>query len=99
MQLFDPPEPIRVLYVVPDGPPARFGWRGRVHRISRFAGPERIAPEWWHDRPGTRLRDYYRIEDHDGARFWIYRAGILGDGRSDGSDGTMPDWFVHGIWP
>lgn len=94
LRLFDTPEEIRVLYAVPDGPPAQFMWRRVTHRVTRFAGPERIAPEWWRDNPGTRLRDYYRIEDQTGRRFWIYRAGILGDGR--GPD--APRWFVHGVF-
>ena len=91
IRLFDPPEEIRVLYAVPEGPPAQFVWRRLTHRVTRFAGPERIAPEWWRDKPGTRLRDYYRVEDQFGRRIWIYRDGVLGDGR-----GQTPRWFVHG---
>lgn len=91
VRLFQPPEEIRVTYAVPEGPPAQFIWRRITHRVVRFAGPERVAPEWWHDRPGTRLRDYYRIEDHMGGRYWLYRDGVLGDGR-----GGEPRWFVHG---
>ncbi len=93
LRLFDHPEEVRVLYAVPEGPPAQFVWRRVTHRVTRFAGPERIAPEWWHDRPGTRLRDYYRIEEQTGRRFWIYREGILGDGR-----GQEPRWFIHGVF-
>lgn len=93
LRLFDHPEEIRVLYAVPEGPPAQFVWRRITHRITRFAGPERIAPEWWNDRPGTRLRDYYRIEDQSGRRFWIYRDGVWGDER-----GETPRWFVHGVF-
>ncbi|MBM1220829.1 DNA polymerase Y family protein [Ponticoccus sp. SC2-23] len=93
LRLLEPPEQVTVVHAVPDGPPAQFIWRRQTHRVTRYAGPERIAPEWWADRPGTRLRDYYRIEDHQGARFWIYREGILGDGR-----GGSPDWFIHGIF-
>ena len=64
-----------------------------THRVARFDGPERIAPEWWADRPGTRLRDYYRIEDQTGRRFWLYREGLAEDGR-----GGPPRWFVHGAF-
>ncbi|MBS1304274.1 DNA polymerase Y family protein [Loktanella sp. SALINAS62] len=91
--LFDHPEEIRVLYAVPEGPPAQFVWRRQTHRVTRFAGPERIAPEWWNDRPGTRLRDYYRVEAQSGHRLWIYRDGVLGDDRGD-----VPRWFVHGCF-
>ncbi|PYE81190.1 Y-family DNA polymerase [Pseudoroseicyclus aestuarii] len=93
LRLFDPPEEVRVLYAVPEGPPAQFSWRRQTWRIARFAGPERIAPEWWTDRPGTRLRDYYRIEEQTGRRFWLYREGLLGDGRGEG-----PRWFLHGAF-
>ncbi|MEJ6477364.1 MAG: DNA polymerase Y family protein [Octadecabacter sp.] len=93
IRLLDPPEEVRVLYGVPEGPPAQFVWRRVTHRVTRFAGPERIAPEWWADRPGTRLRDYYRIEDHTGCRFWLYREGLHGDGR-----GGDPRWMIHGVF-
>ena len=93
LRLLFPPEELRVLYAVPEGPPAQFVWRRLTHRVARFAGPERIAPEWWRDRPGARLRDYYRVEDQSGRRFWIFREGILGDGR-----GHEPAWFLHGIF-
>ena len=93
LRLFDPPEELAVLYAVPEGPPAQFRWRGRIARITRWQGPERIAPEWWIDRPGARLRDYYKIEDAAGCRLWIYREGLAGDGRGD-----VPRWFVQGIF-
>lgn len=93
LRLFDSPEEINVLYAVPEGPPVQFRWRRVPHRIVRFVGPERIAPEWWNDRPGTRLRDYYRIEDDSCRRLWIYRDGIYGDDRPE-----PPRWFVHGLF-
>ena len=93
-RLFDTPEEVRVVYAVPHGPPAQFVWRRLTHRVTRFAGPERIAPEWWRDAPGTRLRDYYRVETHRGLRVWLYREGHLEDGR-----GGEPRWLVHGVFP
>lgn len=92
-RLFDHPEEIRVLYAVPEGPPAQFIWRRITRRVVRFAGPERIAPEWWCDMPGTRLRDYYQVEDQLNHRLWLYRNGVLGDAR-----GETPRWFVHGVF-
>ncbi|GGC19662.1 hypothetical protein GCM10011371_04190 [Novosphingobium marinum] len=92
LKLFDRAEPIAVLYATPDGLPRRFRWRGSVHEIARAEGPERIAPEWWRERSCVRLRDYYRIEDGEGRRYWIYRDGIAGDGR-----GGAPLWFLHGL--
>ena len=91
--LFDHPEEVRVLYAVPEGPPAQFVWRRQTHRVTRYSGPERIAPEWWKDRPGTRLRDYFKVEDQGGRRIWLYREGLHEDGR-----GGDPRWFVHGCF-
>lgn len=93
LRLFNPPEEIAVLYGVPEGPPARFRWRRVAFLMARFEGPERIAPEWWRDRAGTRLRDYYKVEVTDGRRFWLFRDGIAGDAR-----GGDPRWFVHGVF-
>ncbi|MBX7535910.1 DNA polymerase Y family protein [Qipengyuania sp. GH1] len=93
LKLLDKAERIAVLYATPDGYPKRFRWRGEVHDIKRVEGPERIAPEWWRERGSTRLRDYYRIEDQRGRRYWIYRLGIIGDGRGD-----MPDWYLQGLF-
>lgn len=92
LKLLDNPEKIAVLYATPDGHPQRFRWRGQVHEVARVEGPERIAPEWWRERGGARLRDYYRIEDGEGRRYWIYRQGIVGDGR-----GGAPDWYLQGL--
>jgi len=92
-RLLDAPEAIAVIYATPEGMPRRFVWRRGVHDITRVEGPERIAPEWWRQPGGTRLRDYYRVEDEAGRRFWIYREGIAGDGR-----GGAPAWFLHGLF-
>jgi len=93
LRLFEHPEEVRVLYAVPEGPLAQFVWRRQTHRVTRYAGPERIAPEWWKDRPGTRLRDYFKVEDQTGLRLWLYREGLHEDGR-----GGDPRWFVHGCF-
>lgn len=93
LRLLDHPEEVRVLYAVPEGPPAQFVWRRQTHRVARYAGPERIAPEWWKDRPGTRLRDYFKVENQTGLRLWLYREGLHEDGR-----GGDPRWFVHGFF-
>jgi protein ImuB len=87
------PEPISVLYATPEGLPRSFRWRDQVHDIVRVEGPERIAPEWWKEKSTARLRDYYRIEDQTGARYWIYRHGSVRDGR-----GGLPDWYLHGAF-
>jgi protein ImuB len=92
LKLLDRPEPIAVIYASPDGYPKQFRWRGALHEVVRVEGPERIAPEWWREKGSTRLRDYYRIEDTAGRRYWIYRLGLLGDGR-----GGAPEWFLQGL--
>ncbi len=91
--LFDRPEAIAVIYATPEGVPRRFVWRRQVHDIARVEGPERIAPEWWRERSTARLRDYYCVEDKAGRRYWIYREGVIGDGR-----GGAPNWFLHGLF-
>jgi protein ImuB len=92
-RLLDRPEAIDVIYATPEGMPRRFVWRRAVHDIARVEGPERIAPEWWRERSTARLRDYYRVEDEAGRRYWIYREGLFGDGR-----GGAPNWFMHGLF-
>ena len=92
-RLFDRPEAIDVIYATPQGMPRRFMWRRVVHDIARVEGPERIAPEWWRQPSSARLRDYYRVEDAEGRRYWIYREGLIGDGR-----GGVPVWFIHGLF-
>jgi protein ImuB len=92
-RLLDRPEAIDVIYATPEGMPRRFVWRRKVHDIARAEGPERIAPEWWRQPSSARLRDYYRVEDSQGGRYWIYREGLAGDGR-----GGPPGWFIHGLF-
>jgi protein ImuB len=92
-RLLDSPEEITVIYATPEGLPRRFVWRRKVHDIARAQGPRRISPEWWRAPSTTRLRDYYKVEDADGRRFWIFREGVVGDGR-----GGAPLWFVHGLF-
>lgn len=92
-RLLDRPEAIDVIYATPEGLPRRFMWRRATHDIARVEGPERIAPEWWRQQSSARLRDYYRVEDTAGRRYWIYREGLVGDGR-----GGVPAWFIHGLF-
>ena len=92
-RLLDRPEAIAVIYATPEGLPRRFVWRRGVHDVARAEGPERIAPERWRERGTARLRDYYRVEDRQGRRYWIYREGLFGDGR-----GGEPVWYLHGLF-
>lgn len=93
LHLFEPPQRIEVLAEVPDGPPRRFRWRAVQHEVTRYEGPERIAAEWWKRRSGRGLtRDYYRIEDMRGRRFWVFRHGLYG------TEKPAPDWYLHGLF-
>lgn len=97
LHLFDPPQPIEVIAEVPDGPPHRFRWRRDQHEVVRYEGPERIASEWWRrkDDPlgkGGLTRDYYRVEDARGRRFWVFRHGLFG------SEKANPRWYLHGLF-
>ena len=94
-RLFGRPEPVEVMAEVPDGPPLIFTWRRVTRRVARAAGPERIAPEWWiGDDEDEPLRDYYRVEDTTGRRYWLYRAGLYQDSAAKGP----PRWYVHGLY-
>lgn len=91
LRLFDPPQPVEAIAELPDGPPARFRWRRVVHDVARAEGPERIAPEWWRDKDAP-VRDYYRVEDARGRRFWLFRAGLYERGAH------APRWYLHGLF-
>src|SRR5450432_2100890 len=79
LRLFERPEPIKVPFAtVPDGPPHHFTWRRATHAVVRVEGPERIAMEWWRRNGQALTRDYFRVEDEAGLRFWIYRDGLYG---------------------
>lgn len=99
--LFDPPEPVEVIAEAPDGPPHRFRWRRKLHEVRLYEGPERIASEWWRRKGGEQpgqgglTRDYYRIEDVRGRRYWIFRHALYSE-RPDPRQG--PKWYMHGLF-
>lgn len=90
LQMFHPPQPVETLAEAPDGRPFRFRWRRVMHDVVRAEGPERIAGEWWR-APDQRTRDYYRVEDAHGRRFWLFRQGLYGEAEP-------PRWFIHGLF-
>ena len=120
LRMFALPEPIEVVAMFPDGPPAHFKWRQYQCLVARVEGPERIAMEWWHrceqalspepDDEFMRLhppqgeiavarvdgsaltRDYFRAEDKEGVRYWLYREGIYG------REVQTFRWFLHGLF-
>jgi protein ImuB len=97
--LFEPPEPVTTVASLPDGPPAHFTWRRARRRVVKAQGPERLGAEWWRPAPGlanrpARTRDYYRVEDDQGRRYWLFREGLYG--REDADD--PPSWWLHGVF-
>lgn len=90
LRLLARPEPVEVVASVPDGPPVRFRWRRALYEVASAEGPERIAAEWWREEAPTR--DYFRVEDLSGRRFWLYRAGLYG------RETDRPAWFLHGLF-
>ncbi len=89
-RLLEYPERVTATALLPDHPPAFFVWRRVRHRVIKADGPERITGEWWRGaQDDFLLRDYYRVEDEKGARFWIFR-----DAPADQS----ARWWLHGIF-
>jgi protein ImuB len=89
LTLFSSAQPIDVIATVPDGPPIRFRWRRVLREVVRAEGPERISGDWL---GGAPTRDYYRVEDKDGRRYWLFREGLYGEGEN------APRWFVQGLF-
>jgi protein ImuB len=89
LTLFSRAQPIEAIATVPDGPPIRFRWRRVLREVVRAEGPERISGDWL---GGAPTRDYYRVEDKDGRRYWLYREGLYGESAE------APRWFVHGLF-
>ena len=91
LRLLARPEPIEdVFALVPDGPPVRFRWRRALHEVVAAEGPERIEGAWWSEDGGP-ARDYFRVEDKTGLRFWLFRAGLY-------REMAAPRWFLHGMY-
>ena len=83
-----------VIAELPDQPPRRFTWRGQMHKVVRADGPERVRGEWWKRASEQHsVRDYFRVEDEAGQRFWLFR-------RGDGERQETGDlrWFMHGAF-
>ena len=94
LRLLARPEPIEAVAEVPDGPPLRFRWRRALHEVIAAEGPERIEGAWWSEHGGP-ARDYFRVEDKNGLRFWLFRSGLY---RDLAQDAAAPTWFLHGTF-
>lgn len=93
-RLLPRPEPIQTMALLPDHPPVSFTWKGKRRKIVRAEGPERLFGEWWkRDSEIQAVRDYFQVEDEEGRRFWVYRAG---DGET--AESGNQNWFLHGLF-
>ena len=95
LRIFRPPQPIEVTAGVPEDPPARFTWRRLTHVVAKAEGPHRLSPEWGRESEEVRTRDYYRVEDVEGRRFWLFREGLFG---VDATGERQPRWFIQGLF-
>jgi protein ImuB len=89
-QLLAHPQEIIVTAPIPDYPPMNFRYKGKLHKVVRADGPERIEQEWWLQQ--GEHRDYYRVEDEEGRRYWVFRLGHYQEEK------TLK-WFLHGFFP
>jgi protein ImuB len=86
LRLFARPEPVAFETAM------NLQWRKAPHMVTRREGPERIAMEWWRHQTPQPTRDYFRVEDGEGRRYWLYRNGAVA------RDGVSPQWFLHGTF-
>lgn len=112
--LLTPPEAIRVMAEVPDGPPLRFTWRRVAYAVAKAAGPERIAPEWWRQLshpdvlPADDGLDGEIADPAQREKTRDYYVAETGDGARfwmfrEGFYGAadaagQPRWFLHGLF-
>ncbi len=89
LQLLSKPELIEVAAPVPDYPPMLFRYEGKLHKVIKADGPERIEQEWW--LQDGQHRDYYCVEDEDGCRYWLFRSGHYDVAKTY-------QWFIHGFF-
>ncbi len=79
LRLFTRPEPALLTST-------HINWRRAPRLLGKAEGPERIAMEWWRHSQPQATRDYIRIEDDQGRRYWLYRH--VGEEQ----------WFMHGLF-
>ncbi len=89
-RIFDPPQQVEAVAVVPDHPPVFFVWRRIRHRVLKADGPERITGEWWRSEGEvSSFRDYYRVETDRNTRVWLFRDAPAAEGGR---------WWIHGLF-
>jgi protein ImuB len=92
LRMFAKPEPVEVIAGLPEDPPRKFRWRRTLHDVVRVEGPERVAMEWWRHQTPQPTRDYFRVEDEKGVRFWLYRDGLYQH------ETLAARWYIHGVF-
>lgn len=88
LQILKVPERIDVTAPIPDYPPILFRYKGKIINVAKADGPERIEQEWWLQQ--GEHRDYYRVEDEAGNRYWLFRLGHYHE--------KIFQWFIHGFF-
>jgi protein ImuB len=86
LRLFTRPQPVDFVMM------PYLHWRKAQRIVTQCEGPERIAMEWWRHQTPQPTRDYFRVQDGEGRRYWLYRNGVFE------RDGIMPQWFLHGTF-
>lgn len=85
--IFNAPEEIEAIALLPDKAPSWIRWRSTSYKIIKGSYPERISPEWWDPRGSSNdERDYFKIQEEEGKWFWVYR------------ENSSQRWFIHGLW-
>ena len=56
-------------------------------RVAAEGGPPASAEA----NESLETRDYYRVQDETGGRYWLYRAGLYQGSKP-------PRWFLHGVF-
>lgn len=72
-------------------------WLEMPPRVERKEGEknedfERRCKRTIGEKTAQSTRDYFRIEDEDGRRYWLYRQGLYAAGQ------PSPRWFMHGLF-
>ncbi len=78
------PTKLRPLFLL-EQPQPLAQWPSFDWRKTRLSLPERIESGWWDDADATR--DYYRVDQQDGPRLWVFRERQ-----------SPQDWFVQGVY-
>ena len=86
LRLCPHPLPITIIESGTGGTPLCIEINDQIHTLTHQWGPERIETCDWRNRhsPSQIQRDYYRVENMRGHRFWIFHCR------------KNTNWFLHG---